>query len=117
MPITETRKLKVNKSPEQVLKIVVEKMVQKKAQIMEATPLKMEFALGSGSKTRMLGGAFLAAETLPVKVILLMKGNGGTEIEMTITDNLGFGSRIGLKGKYSKYMQTLFNELSVFLQY
>ncbi len=117
MPITETRKLKVNKSPEQVLKIIVEKMAQKKAQIIEATPQKVECTLGSAAKTRLGGGAFVSADTLPVKIAFLMKGNGGTDIEMTIEDNLGFGSRLGLKGKYTKYMQSLFNEIAVFLQY
>ncbi len=117
MPLTETYKLKVDKMPEQVLKIVVEKMGQKKADIIEATPEKMEFTLGSGSKTRLLGGSFSSKENLPVKITFLMRGNGGTEIEIIFQDNLGFGSRLGLKGKYSQYMQSLFNEISVFLKY
>ncbi len=117
MPITETLELKVNKSPEQVLKIVVEKMAQKKAMIVEATPQKIICTLGSGAKTRLGGAAFASADSLPVKITLEMKGKETTDIVMTIEDNLGFGSRLGLKGKYSKYMQSLFNEISVFLQY
>ncbi len=113
----ETHELKVDKTPEQVLKIIVEKMAQKNAQIMAATPQKVECTLGSGAKTRLVGGAFASPETLPIKITFVMKGDGGTGIEMTIEDNLGFGSRLGLKGKYTKYMQSLFNEISVFLQY
>ncbi len=106
MAITETRRFNVDKSPEQVLKIVVDKMAQKQALFQEPTPQKMEFILGSGSKTRLLGGPFVSADTLPVKITFLMRGHGSTEVEITIQDNLGFGSRLGLKGKFTKYFHS-----------
>jgi hypothetical protein len=41
---------------------------------------------------------------------------GETEIYATIQDNLGFGLRTGIAGKYKEYIQILFDELARTLQ-
>jgi len=44
------------------------------------------------------------------------EGHGETEIDATIQDNLGFGLKTGMVGKYGKYIQSLFDELTRTLQ-
>lgn len=61
------------------------------------TPEKMEFTLGSGSKTRLLGGSFSSKENHPVKITFSMRGNGGTEMEIIFQDNLSFHSTMVAK--------------------
>lgn len=117
MPVSDSRKWKVNSSADEVLKIVVNKLAQKKAKLKETTPRRIEATMGSGLKTRFMGGLIVSKETLPVKIILLMDEVAGeTEIDATIQDNLGFGIKMGMAGKYNEYIQNLFDELARALQ-
>ena len=117
MPISDRRKWKVNRSPDEILKIVVNKLAQKKAKLIEATSRRIEATMGSGLKTRVIGGLLVSKKTLPVKITLLMNEVAGeTEIDATIEDNLGFGIKTGMVGRYREYMQSLFDELAKALQ-
>jgi len=117
MPISDKRKWKINRSADEIQKILIDKLKQKKAEIKVVTPKMIGATLGSGLKTRLIGGLLVSKETLPVKVILLMtEVAGGTEIDATIEDNLGFGLRTGMVGRYNDYIQSLFDELAGALQ-
>jgi len=117
MPISETRTWKVNKSADEVLRIVSDKLSEKKATLLEATPRRIEGVIGSEGKTRFFGGIFVSKETLPVKIIMQISDSAGmSEITATIQDNLGFGARTGMVGKYKDYMQSLLDELASALQ-
>ena len=117
MPISDTRKWKSKMSGEEILRIVTGKLAEKKATIVEAGSRRIEARIGSNVKTRFWGGAFVSKETLPVKIILQMNESAGeSEINATIQDDLGFGLRTGMVGKYREYMQSLFNELAVALK-
>lgn len=117
MPISETRKWKVSKSATEIQKIVTGKLAEKKATLLASDPKRIEATIGSEAKTRVLGGMFVSKETLPVKITVLVNELGGeSEVETMIQDNLGFGLKIGMEGKYKDYIQSLFNEMSVALQ-
>ena len=117
MPISETRKWKVKKSAAEVLKIVTGKLAEKKATMLKADPKKIEATIGSEAKTRVLGGIFVSKETLPVKITMdISETAGESEIEATIQDNMGFGLRTGMAGKYKEYIQSLLNEMASALQ-
>jgi hypothetical protein len=117
MPISDTRKWKVKKPADEIVKIVTGKLAEKKATILEADSRRIDATIGSEAKTRFLGGMFVSKETLPVKITLQMNETGGeSEIDATIQDNLGFGLKTGMVGKYKEYIQSLFNELAAVLQ-
>ncbi|MGD0979627.1 MAG: hypothetical protein ABR962_10885 [Candidatus Bathyarchaeia archaeon] len=117
MPISDTRKWKVKKSADEILKILSNKLAEKKATILEASPRRIEATIGSEAKTRVLGGIFVSKETLPVKITMQMNETAGeSEIDATIQDNMGFGLRTGMTGKYKDYIQSLFNEMAAALQ-
>ncbi len=108
---------RVHKSADEVVKVVQNVLTAKKATFLEVNSRKIEATLGSESKTRVLGGMFVSKETLPVKVILLLNESAGvTEVDATISDNLGFGSRTGMVGKYKEDIQNLLNEIAAALQ-
>jgi hypothetical protein len=117
MPISDERKWKINRSPDEILKIVTNKLKQKKAKLIAATPKTIVATMGSGLKTRFFGGLLVSKGTLPVKITLVMNEVAGeTEICATIQDNLGFGLKTGMVGKYKEYIQILFDELARTLQ-
>jgi hypothetical protein len=112
LPIWDRRKWTVAKSSDEVMRTVTGLLAQKRATIVESSPSRVRATMGSGSKTRILGGIFVSDQTLPVKVTLSTNTlGGGTEIEAVIEDNLGFGSRLGMEKKYREYIQTLLGEL------
>ena len=116
MPISETRKWKVNKPANEILEIVKIELYRKNATLIDANLKRIEATLGSETRTRVFGGAFVPEETLPVKITLQMNESAAeTEIDATIQDNLGAGSRIGMRSKYRKYIQNLLNLLSAVL--
>jgi len=116
LPISETRKWKINKSANEILEIVKIELLRKNATIIEDSLKLIEATLGSETRTRLFGGAFVSEETLPVKVTLQMNESATeTEIDATIQDNLGTGFRIGMRDKYREYINKLFNLLSAVL--
>jgi hypothetical protein len=117
MPISETRKWKVKKPADEILKILNSKLAEKKATLLQANPRRIEATIGSETKTRALGGIFVSKETLPVKITMNINETAGeSEIDATIQDNLGFGLRTGMAGKYKDYIQSLLNEMASALQ-
>lgn len=117
MSIFDRRKWKINRSADEIQRIVVNKLTQKKANIIENTSRKIEATMGSELKTRLIGGLIVSKDTLPVRIILLMNEIAGeTEIDATIQDNLGFGIKTGIEGRYKEYIQSLFEELARTLQ-
>ena len=113
MPISDTRNWKIKKSANEILEIVKIELYRKNATLIEANSKRIIATLGSETRTRLFGGAFVSKETLPVKITLQMNESvNETEIAATIQDNLGAGFRIGVRGKYREYINDLFNLLS-----
>ena len=117
MPISDSRKWRVNKPANEILKLVKIELFRKNATLREANSKRIEATFGSETKTRLFGGIFVSEETLPVKITLQMNETAKeTEIDATIQDNLGVGSRCGFRGKYRAYIDNLFNLLSTVLE-
>jgi hypothetical protein len=117
MPISDTRKWKVNKPANEVLKIVNIELLRKNATLLEANSKRIEATIGSEARTRLFGGFFVSKETLPVKITLQMNESATeTEIDATIQDNFGVGFRTGMVSKYKEYIQNLFNWLAAVLE-
>jgi hypothetical protein len=116
LPISESRKWKVNKSANEILELVKIELYRKNATLIEANSKRVEATLGSETRTRLFGGAFVSEDTLPVKITFQMNESATeTEVEATIQDNLGAGFRIGMRDKYREYIHNLFNLLSAVL--
>ena len=116
LPISESRKWKVNKSANEILELVKIELYRKNATIIQANSKRIEATLGSETRTRLFGGALVSEETLPVKITLQMNELATeTEVDAIIQDNLGAGSRIGMRSKYREYINKLFNLLSAVL--
>ena len=117
LPISDTRKWKVNKSANEILKMVKTELLRKNAKLIEANSERIEATLGSEGRTRLFGGLLVSMETLPVKITLRMNESASeTEIDAIIQDNFGPGFRIGMVGKYKEYMQNLLNLLATVLE-
>ena len=117
MPISDTRKWKVNKSANEILKMVKTELLRKNAKLIEANSMRIEATLGSEGRTRFFGGMLVSMEPLPVKITLRMNESASeTEIDAIIQDNLGPGFRIGMVGKYKEYIQNLLNLLATVLE-
>ena len=116
LPISKSRKWKVNKPANEILELVKIELYRKNATVIQANSKRIEANLGSETRTRMFGGALVSEETLPVKIILQMNESATeTDIDATIQDNLGAGLRIGMRSKYREYINSLLNLLSAVL--
>ena len=113
LPISDTRKWKIKKPANEILEIIKIELYRKNATLIESNSKRIIATLGSETRTRLFGGAFVSKVTLPVKITLQMNESvNETEIDATIQDNLGAGFRIGMRGKYREYINDLFNLLS-----
>jgi hypothetical protein len=112
-PISEKRTWKVNMPPDKVLRTVTDFLSQENAKLTVTSSNSIEATMGFCSKTRLLGGAFVSRSTLPVKVSLSIneKTSETTEMNVTVQDNMGFGSRIGIESKYRDYIEDLLDKL------
>jgi hypothetical protein len=68
-------------------------------------PTEILVKLGSGAKTRFLGGMWIDKQNFPREVIVSLREFGGTShIKITVRDTLGMGSRAGMSDKYRQVM-------------
>lgn len=114
MPLSERRKWKTNKSADEIRKIVIDNLTQKKAKITQDDRSYIEARMGSGMQVRLWGAWLVKERTLPVKIILNLyrdKNARETTVDVTIQDDYGFGSRTGMAGKYRLYITKLFEDL------
>jgi len=65
MPLSERRKWKTNKSADEIRKIVIGNLTQKKATITQEDRSYIEATIGSGLKTRLWGAWAVSEHTLP----------------------------------------------------
>ena len=72
LPISESRKWKVDKSANEILELVKIELYRKNATLIEANSKRVEATLGSETRTRLFGGALVSEDTLPVKITLQM---------------------------------------------
>jgi hypothetical protein len=72
------------------------------------SPDRLEVKTGSQTKMRLLGGAFIAASSLPTLVTLTIRpAASGSEIEVAAQDAVVVGIKTGMKGKYERWLQEI----------
>ncbi len=52
---------------------------------------------------RILGGAFIAASSLPTRTVVETTGDG--QVAVAVTDAMGFGAKTGIRGKYERWLE------------
>jgi len=68
-------------------------------------PTEILVKLGSGAKTRLLGGMWIDRKNFPRDVMASLRESAGSSyIKITVRDTLGMGSRSGMSGKYQQVM-------------
>jgi hypothetical protein len=73
---------------------------------------RLEVKSGSQAKMRLIGGAFIAASSLPTRTVVTMAPQGGgTAVTVTADDAVGLGLKTGMKGKYEQWIATIVDEL------
>jgi hypothetical protein len=70
------------------------------------SPDRVELKTGSQAKMRLLGGAFIAASSLPARTVIAVQPGtgGGTDVTVTACDAIGFGLKTGMRGKYGGWL-------------
>src|SRR5581483_7643585 len=73
---------------------------------------QLEVASGSQTKMRLLGGAFIAASSLPTRTaVSITPGGTGSTVEVTARDAVGFGLKTGMKRKYEEWIASIVDGL------
>jgi hypothetical protein len=68
----------------------------------------IEIRTGSQAKMRLIGGAFIAASSLPTRTRLaLVPAGSSTEVTVTAEDAVGFGVKTGMKSKYQGWLDQI----------
>ncbi|HXY94135.1 MAG TPA: hypothetical protein VEP49_16780 [Acidimicrobiia bacterium] len=71
---------------------------------------RLDIETGSQAKMRLIGGAFIAASSLPTHTTVTMTPAGtGTQIQVWVKDTVGFGIKTGMKGKYATWLAQIVN--------
>jgi hypothetical protein len=69
---------------------------------------RLEVLSGSQAKMRLLGGAFIAASSLPTRTIVTIDAaTGGSRVGVTAQDAVGFGLKTGMRGKYERWVASI----------
>jgi hypothetical protein len=72
----------------------------------------LEMVSGSQVKLRLIGGAFVAPASLPVRTIVDAAATvTGSELTVTATDAVGFGLKTGMKKKYERWLEEIISGL------
>jgi hypothetical protein len=72
------------------------------------TPDRLEITSGSQAKMRIIGGAFIAGSSLPTLTIVTVEpAAGGSRVEVTAQDAIGFGLKTGMKHKYEQWVASI----------
>ena len=73
---------------------------------------RLEIKSGSQAKMRLIGGAFIAATSLPARTVVTMTPEGGgTAVTVTADDAVGLGLKTGMKDKYEQWLAAIVDEL------
>jgi hypothetical protein len=104
-PITHTDTFTVSLDATQVRERALAWFSSVSFKIAVDTPDRLEVKSGSQAKMRGLGGAFIAATSLPTRTVVTMAPSGATtEVTVTASDAVGFGAKTGMKKKYEGWV-------------
>jgi hypothetical protein len=104
-PITHTDTFTVSLDVGQVRERVLAWFSSVSFKVADDTPDRLEVKSGSQAKMRGLGGAFIAATSLPTRTVITMVPSGATtEVTVTASDAVGIGAKTGMKKKYEGWV-------------
>lgn len=66
-----------------------------------------EYSRGSQAALRLAGGMLISNEQIPIKVLvrIVTTSGGDREVQISAVDDMGFGARIGMKGKFQAVLE------------
>ncbi|MGZ4691686.1 MAG: hypothetical protein ACXVKA_02695 [Acidimicrobiia bacterium] len=104
-PIGHTASYTTGLTPEQVRERTLGWFARVSYKLTVDAPDRLVIETGSQAKMRLLGGAFIAASSLPARTIVTMAPSAaGTDVTLSADDAVGFGLKTGMKGKYEKWL-------------
>jgi hypothetical protein len=110
-PMTQT--VTSSKPPEEARAAVMAVLDQLGATTIDGEDPGVQARTGKKLGTRLLGAMFVPDEWLPLHHSFAFNAAGdGTEVEITVGDDLGVGIRSGFKAKYETLMTRRLGELS-----
>ncbi len=84
---------------------IIASIAERKGKIKVDYPTELVAGLGSGAKTRLLGGMWIDKRNLPRDLaVSLRELANGSQVKVTVRDTMGIGSRAGLREKYQRVM-------------
>jgi hypothetical protein len=111
-PITHTDTFTVSLDVAQVRERVLAWFASVSFKVADDTPDRLEVKSGSQAKMRGLGGAFIAATSLPTRTVITMVPSGATtEVTVTASDAVGIGAKTGMKAKYDGWTSDIVSGL------
>jgi hypothetical protein len=80
-------------------------LAERNGKVKVSYPTEILVKLGSGAKTRLLGGMWIDRQNFPRDVMVSLRESGGsTFIKITVRDTLGIGSHAGMSDKFRQVM-------------
>ncbi len=100
------KEIQIKGDVQEILNNLENYFLRKEMKITRKTPTSITAASGSSIKTRVLGGKFVSKDTLPIKYVIekVVRRSGIDFLRIEIQDDLGFGSRFGMKSKLQTHM-------------
>jgi hypothetical protein len=111
-PLTHTDTFTVTLTPAAVRDRVLTWFRPYAHRVVVDTVDQLEVASGSQAKMRLLGGAFIAASSLPTRtVVSIVPAGASSTVEVTARDAVGFGVKTGMKHKYEEWIASIVDGL------
>ncbi len=107
-PLTHTDTFDVSLTPAEVRERVLTWFRPYSHRVVVDTLDRLEVVSGSQAKMRIIGGAFIAASSLPTRtVITIDAAAAGSRVGVTARDSVGFGLKTGMKHKYEQWVTSI----------
>jgi hypothetical protein len=108
-PITATATFASAKDPKEALGLCKAWLADRvSTRVVAESPSNLEVRTGSQAKMRLLGGAFIAPTSLPVRVtVTAAPTSTGSDLTITASDAVGLGVKTGMKARYRTWLDEI----------
>jgi hypothetical protein len=111
-PMVESQVFLVERRPEEVRDEILSKLASMSARVVTVSESYVEAQTGSQLATRLKGGWIARPTELPMRTAVALQTHGqGTQVQVTVTDAMGFGVKLGMRGKYKGALRTMIEEV------
>src|SRR5437016_4062849 len=111
-PLVETEVFLVDRGPEEVRAAILSKLTSMSARVGTVSDAYIEAKTGSQVAMRLKGGWIAKPIELPMRTaIALQPGDRGTQVQVTVTEAVGFGFKFGMKNKYREALRAMIEEM------